>query len=506
VEGICTANNPFGLGPPPTPLKDQAHVFHPGVNEHLMTITKGRLRGLGLDLSLDQKALIQNGFVEALGIWNEAAYTTEREMWKSLEASRYGIYNQTYGLADVNVTVKLLIPLWLAADSKELEKMCWSVEAIWHHDGTHDVATKFNMRPARDKTGRTISVQTAAPESPKSQSTPVAVVAVTADPDRLKSSAKPSAPVTLNVSAPAFHMPPPAPVVKALAFVTTVTPAPVVKALTTVTPAPAVGGAVRALAGPADPPSPSPSTAAPKTGCHSVLMTAADVTVAKAERAAKQLEIETANVQVCDEIALKIQELNAELKRRRDDVVTVSDGSSESDDSSDDGDWDDAKLLEVRKQILVWHEKQSRTNHSASAPGDSDVDRFKYDLLMKHLKTLYKQPDGSQKKGQIPSDPEQADALLSSVIVNCPACKGLCADRIERKRSWTAAEALTAKSDAEWSQRYHHHLQESEYESDGNHQGDDKCVVCSACHTLAHTKSKNRVFTTVKGPAGKPYI
>jgi hypothetical protein len=206
-------------------------------------------------------------------------------------------------------------------------------------------------------------------------------------------------------------------------------------------------------------------------------MTAADVAVAKADRAAKQLEIETANVQVCDEIALKIQELNAELKRRR-DVVTVSDGSADESDDSSDGDWADAKLLEVRQQISMWHEKQQRSNHTAAAPGDSDIDRFKYDLLMKHLKSQYKQPDGSQKKGQIPSVPEQADALLSSVVVNCPTCKGLCADRVERKRAWTAAEALTAKTDAEWSQRYRHRLQENEYESDGNHQGDDKCGVC----------------------------
>ena len=81
----------------PSPqLKDQAHALLPGVNEHLMTIPKGRLRGLGLDLSQDQKALIQNDFIEALEIWNEAAFTTEMEMWKSLEASRYAVYNQTY--------------------------------------------------------------------------------------------------------------------------------------------------------------------------------------------------------------------------------------------------------------------------------------------------------------------------------------------------------------------------------------------------------------------------
>ena len=306
----------------PSPqLKDQAHALLPGVNEHLMTIPKGRLRGLGLDLSQDQKALIQNDFIEALEIWNEAAFTTEMEMWKSLEASRYAVYNQTYGLADVNDAVKLLIPQWLAADSKELEKVCWSVEAIRHHDGTHDVATKFNMRPARDKSGRTISVPTAAPDSPKSQQNPVAVVVTTSpaphvtslpivgsalnqpgstillkvDHDHLTFSTKPSAAVTLNASAPSFHMPPPAPVAKKAT--TTVTPAPVARAATTVTPAPAVGGAVRTHTGPADPPSPSSSTAAAKTG-HSTLMTAADVAVAKADRAAKQLEIETANVQV----------------------------------------------------------------------------------------------------------------------------------------------------------------------------------------------------------------
>ena len=303
---------------------------------------------------------------------------------------------------------------------------------------------------------------------------PGSTILLKVDHDHLTFSTKPSAAVTLNASAPSFHMPPPAPVAKKAT--TTVTPAPVARAATTVTPAPAVGGAVRTHTGPADPPSPSSSTAAAKTG-HSTLMTAADVAVAKADRAAKQLEIETANVQVCDEIALKIQELNAELKRRR-DVVTVSDGSADESDDSADGDWTDAKLLEVRQQISMWHEKQQRSNHTAAAPGDSDIDRFKYDLLMKHLKSQYKQPDGSQKKGQIPSVPEQADALLSSVVANCPTCKGLCADRVERKRAWTAAEALTAKTDAEWSQRYRHRLQENEYESDGNHQGDDKCGVC----------------------------
>ena len=115
-----------------------------------------------------------------------------------------------------------------------------------------------------------------------------------------------------------------------------------------------------------------------------------------------------------------VQERNAELKRRR-DIVTVSDESSESDDSSDDGNWDAAKILEVRKQILAWHEKHQRGNHSASAPGDSDFDRYKYDLLMKHLKYQYKQPDGSLKRGQMPSIPEQADALLTSVVLTRPS-------------------------------------------------------------------------------------
>ena len=57
-------------------------------------------------------------------------------MWKAIEASRYSFFNRSYGLADVNVAVKLLIPKWLALDTKQMVEQCWSVEAVRHYDGT----------------------------------------------------------------------------------------------------------------------------------------------------------------------------------------------------------------------------------------------------------------------------------------------------------------------------------------------------------------------------------
>jgi len=107
VEGVCTESNPFGAAPQP---KEKAYVLHPGVGVHLICMGKGRIRGLASDLSADQKTLLKNDFIEALELWDDTALVTEIDIWKAVEASRYAFFNRSYGLADVNVAVKLLIP------------------------------------------------------------------------------------------------------------------------------------------------------------------------------------------------------------------------------------------------------------------------------------------------------------------------------------------------------------------------------------------------------------
>ena len=162
VEGVCTASNPFGAAPQP---KDKVYVLHNGVGAHLITMGKGRIRGLASDLSTDQKTLLKNDFIEALELWDDIALVTEIEMWKAIEASRYAFFNKSYGLADVNVAVKLLIPKWLALDAEQLMEQCWSVEAVRHFDGTSDIATKFLVKEPRTKTASAISAPTKSPSS-----------------------------------------------------------------------------------------------------------------------------------------------------------------------------------------------------------------------------------------------------------------------------------------------------------------------------------------------------
>ena len=169
VEGECTESNPFGAAPQP---KDKAYVLHPGVGTHLICMGKGRIRGLASDLSADQKTLLKNDVIEALELWDDIALVTEIDMWKAIEASRYAFFNRSYGLADVNVAVKLLIPKWLALDTDQMVEQCWSVEAVRHYDGTSDIATKFLVKEPRNKTSLTISAPTKSPPSaPASGST-----------------------------------------------------------------------------------------------------------------------------------------------------------------------------------------------------------------------------------------------------------------------------------------------------------------------------------------------
>ncbi len=72
-------------------------------------------------------------------------------MWKAIEASRYAFFNRSYGLADVNVAVKLLIPKWLALDTKQMVEQCWSVEAVRHYDGTSTLPPSSSSRNQETK-------------------------------------------------------------------------------------------------------------------------------------------------------------------------------------------------------------------------------------------------------------------------------------------------------------------------------------------------------------------
>ena len=72
-------------------------------------------------------------------------------MWKAIEASRYSFFNRSYGLADVNVAVKLLIPKWLALDTEQMVEQCWSVEAVRHYDGTSTLPPSSSSRNQETK-------------------------------------------------------------------------------------------------------------------------------------------------------------------------------------------------------------------------------------------------------------------------------------------------------------------------------------------------------------------
>ena len=511
VEGVCTASNPFGAAPLP---KDKAYVLHPGVGVHLIQMTKGRIRGLASDLSTDQKTLLRNDFLEALELWDDAALVTEIDMWKAIEASRYATFNRSYGLADVNVAVKLLIPKWLALDAVQLMEQCWSVEAVRHFDGTSDIATKFLVKETRNKTATTIAAPTKSPPtapgsvgsgsgkdlSPLSQSrnlspspqkqTPRIDATV---PDLLGEKQQRAAP-------PASSAAVPKPTASGMSLTENTR-------LTLQFDAASAEKERRAVIAMMLPPMPMALSAKPKTAIPItapvvpiVATTIKTVVVREAdkqkdlEKEQLKLGIKASKVQAKIELEEKIRKLEAEKLQL--DAPGDSDNPSSSDESviSSDEEWDEEKVALVQSQILYWHEKQRAANaHTSAVPGDPDHDAQKLHLLIRHLKTDYEQKDGRKRKGKIPVISNQADELLARVIANCGSCKRQAQDRKQRKRDRVAQESRQAAEDAEMTRRYQHRLTESEYESDGEHdaKADKFCKECNEKGGRAGRMGKN---------------
>jgi len=117
-----------------------------------------------------------------------------------------------------------------------------------------------------------------------------------------------------------------------------------------------------------------------------------------------------------DELLEELNQLRRELhKRGRSEAeVPPAPASSSSDDGDDEGDvWDPARMKAVKEQILEKHQR-SRTSHNSAGPEDDAFDEHKYRVLVRHLETCYGE---TNKKGQIPRNPEQVDALIFCSVV-----------------------------------------------------------------------------------------
>ena len=524
VGGECTELNPFGAEPL---AKDQVFVLHPGVMKHMLQLKRGRIRSLASDLSTDQKTLLRNDFVEALSLWEPTSVATEMEMWKSMEASRYALFNKSYGLADVNVAVKLLIPQWLTFDKHtgDMEDVCWSVKAVHHFDGTTDLGTKFDIIEARSpKNAQAIPVPTKSPSLSSSSSvsespgTPegrptLGVVGIVRERDKIEIDL-----LNKHANHPTFGEQPPAvaarraldaQVLKAVAGVEEKAAkqrAAVAaerervalasarekeierekrdKAFRMLPPMPPVK-CVISLSGQVQTKTPTlPTTTQTKNSSPVSKTTSVVKPVVSAE---EDLELKEAirqskaqNKIDLDERIRKLQEEKSKLDELE-EPEDSSDSSSEASERSSDEEWDEKKILLVQGQILSWHEKQRATNsHTSAVPGDPDFDAQKLHLLIRHLETDYEQKEGGKRKGKMPVVPKQADELLSRVIANCGGCKRQAQDRKQRKRDRTVQESRQAAEDAEMTRRYNHRLTESEFESDGEHdaKADKFCNVC----------------------------
>lgn len=86
-------------------------VLHPDLENHLQKCSSYLLTGIKSGLDADQISLLLSDFSIALDHWDIKACCNRVESFKALEASRYAEINPAYGKVDVNIAVKLLVPL-----------------------------------------------------------------------------------------------------------------------------------------------------------------------------------------------------------------------------------------------------------------------------------------------------------------------------------------------------------------------------------------------------------
>jgi hypothetical protein len=143
-DGEDFETNPFNL---PRVPKEKVVVLHPGVAAHMSAMTRGRRNTLGRGMSPAQKELLKSDFLKGMDFWESTWIIQNGEMWRALEASRYSEANPEYGRADVDLAVKLLVPMDVAESPEILAKTTWSVRPAPHREGTETFNTKFIMVP-----------------------------------------------------------------------------------------------------------------------------------------------------------------------------------------------------------------------------------------------------------------------------------------------------------------------------------------------------------------------
>ncbi len=448
-------------------MKDQIAVVHPGVRLHFTRVIKGRLRGISQDMTVDQKTLCFNDFVEALDRFEPTFAVTETTLWQAMEASRYVLFNRSYGVADVNAAVKLLVLKEIADNPEQLERKVWAVKTSPHYDGTSHLSTRFEC--IENNGTETIPAPTSPPVVlPPSVQAAMDKLAATTEAILKRRGLPPLLPLPPLPTGPLPKinsvMPPPAlPTARTVVKAAPASGVPV-PGVRTVT-APPLGSHLAPAVN-------SPTVAVATTS----LMNAAEVLAANAERQ-KEVALRRSHQLQVQQLEERNRELQAELQASKRDRQSEEQELDDVGDISDEDDWDSAHILSVQKEINYWHDKQSRANHTACVPGEPALDRFKYDLLIKHLKTYYNR-EGRKEKGELSPHPEQNEHLFNQVVLSCGQCQRMHQDRTAERRKRAQADLDQAQVDKEWTQRWKHRIVEPEYESDGGHVGDTVCNVC----------------------------
>ncbi len=143
-DGEDVAANPFGISKPP---KEKVVVLHPGIVEHMRANMRGRRKPLRKGLTVAQVELLKDDFLCGLDFWERTWCTQEVTMWPALEASRYAEANPTYGQADIDLAVKLLVPIDVAEDARVLAQTCWNVKPFPHTEENEVFNTRFSIVP-----------------------------------------------------------------------------------------------------------------------------------------------------------------------------------------------------------------------------------------------------------------------------------------------------------------------------------------------------------------------
>jgi hypothetical protein len=130
---------------------------------------------------------------------------------------------------------------------------------------------------------------------------------------------------------------------------------------------------------------------------------------------------------------------------------------------------------QVKDLILLQHSKD-RHSHSDAGKKDFLYEQHKYSVFIQNLKA-YHVYEGVKVKGSelIPPGPEQRDKLVTMVIDSCVTCQRL---RREKRQEAEKKAKAAAQLKNDFAGRYAHRLMNDEYESDPDHDADDKCGTC----------------------------